>query len=115
METETNRFNSIDLSMSSQFTGSSHFKFTLLFFNFVLFLFIVSTVSDSPYSERFERKDSIRRFFREQFQNDKKPKEVPVVAVSVTAVQSDTESVKSNTESTKSKSGYRLFRTVSIK
>lgn len=85
-------------------------------------------VSDSPYSERFERKDSIRRFLREQFRDDKKSKEskenkenekqkesksgsAATVGATSAAAAITTEPVPE----TKSKmSAYRLFRTVSI-
>lgn len=74
-----------------------------------------------------ERKDSIRRFLKEQFRDEKKAqakelakeqaKEAAAAAASAAAAVngiSDAESVKSNVESTKSKSSaYRLFRTVS--
>lgn len=80
--------------------------------DFFLFIF---TVTDSPHTERFERKDSIRRFLREQFQHDKKPKETTSTVASSNAtatipVASDAEHSK---EPIKSKiSAYRLFRTV---
>lgn len=86
----------------------------------------IPIVTDSPYSERMERKDSIRRFLKEQFRDEKKAqakelakeqaKEAAAAAAAAAAANgiSDAESIKSNVESTKSKSSaYRLFRTVS--
>lgn len=99
---------------NSQFTIQNESQRDFKIFFLTLFFSFKFAVNDSPYSERFERKDSIRRFFREQFQNDKKSKEV-ASASSASTTQSDAESVKSNVESTKSKSSaYRLFRTVSF-
>lgn len=80
-----------------------------------------------------ERKDSIRRFLKEQFRDDKKSKESKEhkenkeniaaaaaaastsTATTVTTASLDTESIKSSNTETKSKSSaYRLFRTVKI-
>lgn len=94
------------------------------------------TVNDSPYSERMERKDSIRRFLREQFRDDKKKENKEkekeskeskenkenIASVNATSTAStssgatvtSTETAKSNTESKIKSSAYRLFRTVSF-
>lgn len=67
-----------------------------------------------------ERKDSIRRFLKEQFRDDKKSKENNVVtvtagssAMATPSSHSDSSSKGSNTETKPKSSGYRLFRTVS--
>lgn len=86
-------------------------------------------MSDSPYSERMERKDSIRRFLREQFCDDKKKvkqekeskeskenKENIANAASTASTSSNSTAapveVKANTETKTKSSAYRLFRTV---
>ncbi|XP_055310106.1 interaptin [Sitodiplosis mosellana] len=90
-------------------------------------------VSDSPYSERMERKDSIRRFLREQFRDDKKKvkqekeskeskenKENIANAASSASTSSNsttapaTEVKETNTETKSKSSAYRLFRTPSL-
>lgn len=99
---------------------------------------LVIVVSDSPYSERMERKDSIRRFLREQFRDDKKKEKkeqkeqesreskenkenianaanaTSSTASSSSAATATTIEVKPNTETKSKSSAYRLFRTVSI-
>lgn len=88
-------------------------------------------VSDSPYSERMERKDSIRRFLREHLRDDKKSKENKekdkeskenkdnkensTNANTQTAITNlpSSESLKGSSTEVKTKSSaYRLFRTV---
>lgn len=93
-------------------------------------------VNDSPYSERMERKDSIRRFLREQFRDDKKKEQkekdkeskeskenkenvnnanaASTASSSSSATAASSESAKANTETKSKSSAYRLFRTVSI-
>lgn len=94
------------------------------------------TVSDSPYSERMERKDSIRRFLREQFRDDKKKEKhekekeskeskenkenlanangTSTASTSSGATAASTEAVKAIPETKSKSSAYRLFRTVSF-
>lgn len=95
-------------------------------------------MSDSPYSERMERKDSIRRFLREQFRDDKKKEKkeqkeqeskeskenkenianaanaTSSTASSSTASTAAAAEVKPHTETKSKSTAYRLFRTVSI-
>lgn len=84
-------------------------------------------VTDSPCAERMERKDSIRRFLREQFRDDKKSKEnkenkenkdnavVTATAGASSSAQIDTAAKSSHTETKTKSSAYRLFRTVRIR
>lgn len=91
------------------------------------FTFILHKVTDSPYAERMERKDSIRRFLKEQFRDDKKSKEnkenkennagtatMEASAIATSSSQIDTESKGSKTETKTKSAAYRLFRTVKI-
>lgn len=80
-----------------------------------------------------ERKDSIRRFLREQFRDDKKKENkekekeskeskenkeniasVNATSTASTSSGASTEAAKANTESKIKSSAYRLFRTVSF-
>lgn len=95
-------------------------------------------MNDSPYSERMERKDSIRRFLREQFRDDKKKEQkekdkeskeskenkenkenvnnanaASTASSSSSATAPSSEAAKANTETKTKSSAYRLFRTVS--
>lgn len=78
------------------------------------------TVTDSPVPERMERKDSIRRFLKEQFRDSKKSKENKENKDNVSqstassGSQSDAVSKSSSTETKPKSSGYRLFRTVRL-
>lgn len=95
---------------------------------------VTFTVNDSPYSERMERKDSIRRFLREQFRDDKKKEKhekeskeskenkeniananaSSTASTSSGATATSSETAKANTETKSKSSAYRLFRTVSF-
>lgn len=96
-------------------------------------------MSDSPYSEKMERKDSIRRFLRDQFRDDKKKEKKEMekeckeskeskenkeniananasstASTSSGATATSSETAKANTETKSKSSAYRLFRTVSF-
>lgn len=80
-------------------------------------LFRIS-VTDSPYSDRPERKDSIKKLMKELSKDAeyKKPQPTKEPIAAVATSSSDTESVKSQpSTTTKTKScTLRLFRTVSL-
>lgn len=109
---------------------------TFIYWNFLLYSFgICFTVTDSPYSERMERKASIRRFLSEQFRDDKKKENKEkekeskeskenkeniananassTASTSSSATAASSDAPKSNTETKTKSSAYRLFRTVS--
>lgn len=93
-------------------------------------------MSDSPYSERMERNNSIRRFLREQFGDDKKKEKqvkekeskeskenkenlananaTSTASTSSGATAASSEAVKVHPETKNKSSAYRLFRTVSF-
>lgn len=95
---------------------------------------ICFTVTDSPYTERMERKASIRRFLSEQFRDDKKKENKEkekeskeskenkeniananassTASTSSSATAASSDAPKSNTETKSKSSAYRLFRTV---